>query len=614
MSDVVFKQTKDKMNQAVDAVRREFGKLRAGKAVPALLDGLLVEAYGSTMPLNQVGTIGAPEPRLPCGSKQAQARTPQSLELRDPSDDLLERGEAVADTGGVLETEVLGETPQTGLQWCERVSQVLALEAFERPHHELGAPLAPDRAERPRCRNHRPSLPAPLEIERTIRPRRTDVRRWAKLADEPELLERRLELRAEYAPLDPLERAERRLDGRSLSVAGEVRAQTGAEVAGLADVEHRAAAAAEEVHAGARRRARHERALRVQAARARCAEFEDVGQRPRAALLREPEKCDEDLGGRERIGQCAMARLPRRAEEVRELPKGEALAPAVEEPAGEPDRIQHGRHDPPPGQPRNLAIEEADVEARIVCDERRFAREGEEAPDRDLRPGRAAQLLVTKAGEGRDLERQRDAGVDECRELVDDLESADAGCPDLADEVAGCGETGRLEIEDDELGVLDEGLDRLVACEADPPAKPDEAGVALDDVRKERAGEGLGRALEREQDPRSLLGTHGPTACLDELDEPVGGVEGELHAPQPMRTYVPLQLDRASGRCGTAWRRGLSADRIVSLDRGSRVSEARRPRHPDGGAQRGISRTRRKFRRPRASTVLQRSFDRQEDR
>jgi len=64
MSDVVFKQTKDKMNQAVDAVRREFGKLRAGKAVPALLDGLLVEAYGSTMPLNQVGTIGAPEPRL----------------------------------------------------------------------------------------------------------------------------------------------------------------------------------------------------------------------------------------------------------------------------------------------------------------------------------------------------------------------------------------------------------------------------------------------------------------------------------------------------------------------------------------------------------------------
>ena len=64
MSDAVFKETQTKMSNAVEAVRRDFGKLRAGKATPALLDGLLVEAYGSTVPLNQVGTVGVPEPRL----------------------------------------------------------------------------------------------------------------------------------------------------------------------------------------------------------------------------------------------------------------------------------------------------------------------------------------------------------------------------------------------------------------------------------------------------------------------------------------------------------------------------------------------------------------------
>jgi len=64
MSEKVFKQTKERMGNAIEAVRREFAKLRAGKASPALLEGIHVEAYGSATPLNQVGTIGAPEARL----------------------------------------------------------------------------------------------------------------------------------------------------------------------------------------------------------------------------------------------------------------------------------------------------------------------------------------------------------------------------------------------------------------------------------------------------------------------------------------------------------------------------------------------------------------------
>ena len=64
MSDVIFRESEQKMRNAIDAVKREFSKLRAGKATPALLEGVRVEAYGQTSPLNQVGTVGAPEPRL----------------------------------------------------------------------------------------------------------------------------------------------------------------------------------------------------------------------------------------------------------------------------------------------------------------------------------------------------------------------------------------------------------------------------------------------------------------------------------------------------------------------------------------------------------------------
>lgn len=53
-----------RMNDAVDAIRREFDTVRTGKAVPSILDGVRVEAYGGRMPLNQVATVSAPDPAL----------------------------------------------------------------------------------------------------------------------------------------------------------------------------------------------------------------------------------------------------------------------------------------------------------------------------------------------------------------------------------------------------------------------------------------------------------------------------------------------------------------------------------------------------------------------
>jgi ribosome recycling factor len=59
-----IKEIKRRMKGAVAVLRDEFGGLRTGRASPSLLEPITVNAYGSQMPMNQVGTIGVPEPRM----------------------------------------------------------------------------------------------------------------------------------------------------------------------------------------------------------------------------------------------------------------------------------------------------------------------------------------------------------------------------------------------------------------------------------------------------------------------------------------------------------------------------------------------------------------------
>ena len=59
-----LKHAKQMMDKAVEAVKREFSTVRTGKATTALLDLVRVDAYGSEMPLAQVGSVAAPEPKL----------------------------------------------------------------------------------------------------------------------------------------------------------------------------------------------------------------------------------------------------------------------------------------------------------------------------------------------------------------------------------------------------------------------------------------------------------------------------------------------------------------------------------------------------------------------
>ncbi len=64
MAEPDLKDVKRRMDGALEVLRREFAGLRTGRASASLLEPIMVEAYGSKMPLPQVGTIGVPEPRL----------------------------------------------------------------------------------------------------------------------------------------------------------------------------------------------------------------------------------------------------------------------------------------------------------------------------------------------------------------------------------------------------------------------------------------------------------------------------------------------------------------------------------------------------------------------
>ncbi len=64
MKDEILSELRQKMEKAVDALNREFKKMRTGRASTSILDGLKIECYGTQMHLNQVASISSPESRL----------------------------------------------------------------------------------------------------------------------------------------------------------------------------------------------------------------------------------------------------------------------------------------------------------------------------------------------------------------------------------------------------------------------------------------------------------------------------------------------------------------------------------------------------------------------
>ncbi|WP_028986592.1 ribosome recycling factor [Thermicanus aegyptius] len=64
MPKQVVNEAKDKMEKALQTLKKELGTLRAGRANPSLLEKITVDYYGSPTPINQVASISVPEPRL----------------------------------------------------------------------------------------------------------------------------------------------------------------------------------------------------------------------------------------------------------------------------------------------------------------------------------------------------------------------------------------------------------------------------------------------------------------------------------------------------------------------------------------------------------------------
>ena len=62
--DRLIAQHRKRMQESVTAVQEEFDTIRTGRASPAILDRIRVDYYGSKLPINQLATIGVPEPRL----------------------------------------------------------------------------------------------------------------------------------------------------------------------------------------------------------------------------------------------------------------------------------------------------------------------------------------------------------------------------------------------------------------------------------------------------------------------------------------------------------------------------------------------------------------------
>lgn len=64
MSTFKMSDLRKRMDGAAEVLRKEFAGLRTGRASASLLEPITVQAYGTEMPINQVGTVGVPEPRM----------------------------------------------------------------------------------------------------------------------------------------------------------------------------------------------------------------------------------------------------------------------------------------------------------------------------------------------------------------------------------------------------------------------------------------------------------------------------------------------------------------------------------------------------------------------
>ena len=255
-----------------------------------------------------------------------------------------------------------------------------------------------------------------------------------------------------------------------------------------------------------------------------------------------PIRLEQDLGGRLRVGQRAVARTRARAEELRERREPEARARG--RPAGAARARPCRRRARRAAGRRGAALRRRGTTCRSARCARRARRRRRTrgsasvaAPTCGARP----QLALVDSRQRRDLQREPLARIHERLHRRRELERLDAHRADLADLRAARREPGRLEVDDAVRSLLEQPRSAVPPASAtQPPRHASRASATTTSSSSDRAMPS-GRCCEREERARRVLDGNCAAPFLDELDEPVRRIEPKLHAVDGRRTYVRVQ-------------------------------------------------------------------------
>ena len=114
-----YKEIEEKMNKTLDALYREFGTIRAGKASPSVLDRVTVDYYGAATPIQQLATISTPDPR----TLMIQPWDKSTLKLINKAIQASDVGINPTDDGSVIRLVFPAPTEARRKELCKQVSK-----------------------------------------------------------------------------------------------------------------------------------------------------------------------------------------------------------------------------------------------------------------------------------------------------------------------------------------------------------------------------------------------------------------------------------------------------------------------------------------------------------
>ena len=114
-----YKEIEEKMNKTLDALYREFGTIRAGKASPSVLDRVTVDYYGAATPIQQLATISTPDPR----TLMIQPWDKSTLKLINKAIQASDVGINPTDDGSVIRLVFPAPTEERRKELCKQASK-----------------------------------------------------------------------------------------------------------------------------------------------------------------------------------------------------------------------------------------------------------------------------------------------------------------------------------------------------------------------------------------------------------------------------------------------------------------------------------------------------------